>query len=666
MKTPPLLLSAALLFWGWQTKFLVAAVLMGIVLESVRLVKWRWELSRTEWARVADLCSLILIGTLLYRVLAQSLTSGGFLVFLWMPFTLFPLVAFQCYSASGMVDARALFLTFRKKRARIHAEPLPLDVTFPYVIVCIISSGTANVRTPWFYLGVLALIGWALWSLRSKRHPWWVWSCMILLAGVIGYWGHLRLHEMQLALEVSPTLLRWIVGYQDNTDPYQSTTAIGSIRTIKLSNQVLFRVKSDAGHPSPLLLREASYNLYRSTQWYAPHAEFTDVAVEADDTTWKLQPRSDPFQRLTVSAYLTNRAGILTLPYGTFQLKNLLVGNVMVNQFGAVKVEEGPSFVTYQALFQPPISLDSLPNEDDLSIPPTELPALQQFADALTLSALSPEETVQRLVRFFQEEFSYALDLQRKQMRVTPVEDFLRNTRAGHCEYFATATVLLLRAAGIPARYAVGYAVDGVERPGRWALVRGSDAHAWTLAYVHGAWHDVDTTPATWRAIEALQASPFERLSDLWAQLKFAVLEWRWRLQNRQISWYWGLSVIPLFLLLFWRLYSRRRITYLKTETPPVAGPIKYPGADSEFYLIEHHLRQRGFVRPDSEPLLAWLQRLETQSPQFSIQMLYSLLRLHYRYRFDPDDMTSAEREDLRSSVQRWLAEQGERKALET
>ena len=41
----------------------------------------------------------------------------------------------------------------------------------------------------------------------------------------------------------------------------------------------------------------------------------------------------------------------------------------------------------------------------------------------------------------------------------TPLADFLLRTRSGHCEYYATATVLLLRAAGIPARYAHANAV---------------------------------------------------------------------------------------------------------------------------------------------------------------------------------------------------------------
>ena len=48
----------------------------------------------------------------------------------------------------------------------------------------------------------------------------------------------------------------------------------------------------------------------------------------------------------------------------------------------------------------------------------------------------------------------------RAQEAATKVAEFLLKTRAGHCEHFATATTMLLRAAGVPTRYAVGYSVQ--------------------------------------------------------------------------------------------------------------------------------------------------------------------------------------------------------------
>src|SRR5205807_1199702 len=68
------------------------------------------------------------------------------------------------------------------------------------------------------------------------------------------------------------------------------------------------------------------------------------------------------------------------------------------------------------------------------------------------------------------------------------LEEFLLNSRAGHCEYFATATTLLLRAAGVPARYAVGFSVQEWSRLEQRYIVRARHAHSWTLAYVNGGW----------------------------------------------------------------------------------------------------------------------------------------------------------------------------------
>lgn len=72
---------------------------------------------------------------------------------------------------------------------------------------------------------------------------------------------------------------------------------------------------------------------------------------------------------------------------------------------------------------------------------------------------------------------------------------FLTESHQGYCVHFATATVLLLRSAGIPARYVTGYAVDGPA--GQWNKVTQDDAHAWVEVYADGGgWVPVDPTPA--------------------------------------------------------------------------------------------------------------------------------------------------------------------------
>lgn len=75
-------------------------------------------------------------------------------------------------------------------------------------------------------------------------------------------------------------------------------------------------------------------------------------------------------------------------------------------------------------------------------------------------------------------EFTYSLDLRRKDRRIDPVEDFLYNIREGHCQKFATALVFMLRTQGIPAHFVLGYKGCEQVSPGRY-VIRQSHAHAW-------------------------------------------------------------------------------------------------------------------------------------------------------------------------------------------
>lgn len=64
-----------------------------------------------------------------------------------------------------------------------------------------------------------------------------------------------------------------------------------------------------------------------------------------------------------------------------------------------------------------------------------------------------------------------------------PLEDFVALHREGHCEYFAGALTLMLRAIGVPARVVVGFAREP-DPDGKPTIVRQSDAHSWVEAYI--------------------------------------------------------------------------------------------------------------------------------------------------------------------------------------
>ena len=88
---------------------------------------------------------------------------------------------------------------------------------------------------------------------------------------------------------------------------------------------------------------------------------------------------------------------------------------------------------------------------------------------------------------------------------------FLKESRTGYCVHFATAATMLLRAAGIPARYAEGFAVPTGQ--GSWVDVPDYNAHAWVEVYWGGiGWIPIDMTPAgdSVPAAYANAASPSE------------------------------------------------------------------------------------------------------------------------------------------------------------
>jgi len=81
--------------------------------------------------------------------------------------------------------------------------------------------------------------------------------------------------------------------------------------------------------------------------------------------------------------------------------------------------------------------------------------------------------------------------------RQDPVAQFLFETRTGFCEHYASAFVVLMRAAGLPARVVTGYLGGERNTVGDYLLVRQADAHAWAEVWLpEQGWQRVDPTAA--------------------------------------------------------------------------------------------------------------------------------------------------------------------------
>jgi transglutaminase-like putative cysteine protease len=156
-------------------------------------------------------------------------------------------------------------------------------------------------------------------------------------------------------------------------------------------------------------------------------------------------------------------------------------------------------------------------NESDLyRMVPEDLPErVRRLAADLTSGGSTQEEKVDAVLRHLQTGFTYSREDLGSGTR-NPLENFLFETRRGHCEYHATAMAILLRCAGIHARVVQGF-VAGTYMDGVY-VVRLSDAHLWTEVFYPGrGWKSYDPTPqsvAEERA--ALGIGWLEKLSIKW------------------------------------------------------------------------------------------------------------------------------------------------------
>ncbi|MCI5131498.1 MAG: transglutaminase domain-containing protein [Candidatus Electrothrix sp. EH2] len=346
------------------------------------------------------------------------------------------------------------------------------------------------------------------------------------------------------------------------------------------------------------------------------------------------------------------------MPIGAYRLENLPVTTLKQTPLGAVKVEEGPGLIGYRVRYNPKTSRLLEPSESDLLVPPRERPALEQIAADLHLHSKTPEEIVRVLADFFQDEFAYSLKLRAAEKGKTSLATFLLSTRTGHCEYFATATVLMLRVCGIPARYATGWSAHEFSRLEQEIIVRSRHAHAWTLVYLNGLWHNLDTTSASWIEIEDEAASELTVLQDIWSFILFRISRWRWGAGQGALERWWWLLLIPLIIILLRRLSAGKKIRRVRAESGNKTGDDVVQEKDSGYYRIEKRLNELGFERNSWEPPLSWIRRLRTTSFSESIaDSLLFCLGLHYQERFGKTGLTKAQQRQLNKEVDTVLEE---------
>lgn len=298
---------------------------------------------------------------------------------------------------------------------------------------------------------------------------------------------------------------------------------------------------------------------------------------------------------------------------------------------------------------------DSYPpriTEEYLQLPPELDARIPELARQVTVSVKNPYDKARAVESFLRSRFGYTLNLAGKPGD-DPLANFLFVTRAGHCEYFASAMTILLRTLEIPAREVNGFLPGEYNDLAGDYVVRASDAHSWVEVYFPGGgWVTFDPTPAatensgllsrlgkyidwmqlTWSewvinydfSHQVQMAQTLQRSSRNWTQafsawFARAQINNRQRLKSMQLRHGTLGLLLPLLLILlllglrydvFGKLMRRLRLYWqLHAPESPKANPLLATRLYAEFLrLLERH----GFARLPTETPLEFASSVQT------------------------------------------------------
>lgn len=177
----------------------------------------------------------------------------------------------------------------------------------------------------------------------------------------------------------------------------------------------------------------------------------------------------------------------------------------------------------------------------------SRLKRVKPLAEKVTAGARTNRERAEKIDKFLAEgEYTYSLG-NAPPAGVEPVEWFLFEARTGHCEFYSSAMVLMLRTLGVPARVVNGFNPGTFDAyAGTWT-VRERNAHSWCEVFIEGeGWVEFDPTTGNGREADSTLAQrlgfdQFKIYQMTMGLLNRMDFEWQRWVVSFSASMQWGL-----------------------------------------------------------------------------------------------------------------------------
>jgi protein-glutamine gamma-glutamyltransferase len=292
---------------------------------------------------------------------------------------------------------------------------------------------------------------------------------------------------------------------------FSDIVELGDVTNIKKNSEVVMnvRVKNADGKPAPIgkKWRGVTLSSYDGKRWrdmrqylrgpVRPQGGRYQIATpraggEILEQTFYIEPLNTPVVFVATEPLVINDKipvlyrlrsdALMTDDHSYRQISYTVYSNVALPPLNSLRQDEGayPKDFTDSYL--------QLPDIDS---------RIRELTRQITATAKSRLEKAQLLERYLKTTYGYTLNLQRTS-EADPIADFLFNIKAGHCEYFASSMVLMLRSIGVAARIVNGFQPGEYNEVSGTYTVRQSDAHSWVEVYFpeNDYWMEFDPTPA--------------------------------------------------------------------------------------------------------------------------------------------------------------------------
>ncbi len=242
-----------------------------------------------------------------------------------------------------------------------------------------------------------------------------------------------------------------------------------------------------------------------------------DVQALAQDLRRMLNPLSTAFVEAEIAQMLPQDLSLVSVSPGIEDTNRTRIDTVTITRKEPTipdvvgwrtqkRLKEGEAYsmtsfvslATVEELREAPAVYSGYMKDHYLQLPEDLPQRVRDLAAEVTADADNPMDKALAVQDFMRSDvFEYTQDIQAPPRGADGVDHFLFNTRAGYSDYHASAMTVMMRASGIPARLAAGYAAGEDIEGTDFRAVKDADSHSWVQVYFPGhGWIDFEPTPA--------------------------------------------------------------------------------------------------------------------------------------------------------------------------